>query len=69
MHFFDTNHGGGIWVGKHYGKGDERYADPIANNSHAITVRQVMRFFLLLEQEKLISPAASKTMRENFCLT
>ena len=24
---YDTNHGGGIWVGKHYGKGDERYGD------------------------------------------
>jgi beta-lactamase class A len=66
MHFYDTNHGGGIWVGKHYGKGGERYGDPIADNSHAITVRQVMRFFLLLEQDKLLSPAASKTMRELF---
>jgi beta-lactamase class A len=66
MHFYDTNHGGGIWVGKHYGKGDERYGDPIANNSHAVTVRQALRFFLLLEQGKLVSPAASKTMRELF---
>jgi len=66
MHFYDTNHGGGIWVGKHYGQGSERYGDPIANNSHAITVRQVLRYFLLLEQGKLISPAASKTMREIF---
>ena len=65
-HFYDTNHGGGIWVGKHYGKGDERYGSPIANNSHAITVRQVLRYFLLLEQGKLVSPAASKTMREIF---
>jgi beta-lactamase class A len=66
MHFYDTNHGGGIWVGKHYGQGSERYGDPIANNSHAITVRQVLRYFLLLEQGKLISPASSKTMREIF---
>ena len=66
QHFYDTNHGGGIWVGKHYGKGDERYGDPIANNSHAATVRQLLRFFLKLEQGKLISPAASKTMREIF---
>jgi len=66
MHFYDTNHGGGIWVGKHYGQGSERYGDPIANNSHAVTVRQVLRFFLLLEQDKLVSPAASKTMRDLF---
>jgi len=64
--FYDTNHGGGIWVGKHYGPGSERIGDPIGNNSHAATVRQVLRFFLLLEQGKLVSPAASKTLREVF---
>src|SRR5207248_3644480 len=66
MGFYDTNHGGGIWVGKHYGQGGERYGDPIANNSHAATVRQLLRFYLLLEQGKLISPAASATMRQIF---
>ena len=65
-HFYDTNHGGGIWVGKHYGEGGERIGDPIGDNSHAATVRQLLRFFLLLEQGKLVSPAASKTMREIF---
>jgi beta-lactamase class A len=65
-HFYDTNHGGGIWVGKHYGAGNERFGDPIGNNSHAATVRQILRFFLLLEQGKLVSPAASQTMRELF---
>ena len=65
-HFYDTNHGGGIWVGKHYGKGDERYGDPIGDNSHAATVRQLLRYFLMLEQGKLVSPAASKAMREIF---
>jgi len=65
-HFYDTNHGGGIWIGKHYGGGDERYGDPIGNHSHAATVRQLIRFFLMLEQGKLVSPAASKTMRNIF---
>jgi len=65
-HLYDTNHGGGIWIGKHYGAGDERYGDPIRNNSHAATVRQLVRFFLMLEQGKLVSPAASETMREIF---
>lgn len=64
--FYDPNHGGGIWVGKHYGKGDERLGSPVANNSHAATVRQVLRYFLMLEQGKLVSPAASQTMREIF---
>jgi beta-lactamase class A len=64
--FYDASRGGGIWVGKHYGKSEERYGDPIADNSHAATVRQLLRYFLLLEQGKLVSPAASRTMREIF---
>jgi beta-lactamase class A len=64
--FYDREHGGGIWVGKHYGKGDERIGDPIGNNSHAATVRQLLRFYLLLEQGKLVSPAASRAVREIF---
>jgi beta-lactamase class A len=65
-HFYDTNHGGGIWVGRHYGGGGERIGDPLSDNSHAATVRQLLRFFLLLEQGKLVSPEASQTMREIF---
>jgi beta-lactamase class A len=64
--FYDTNHGGGIWMGKHYGSNDERRADPVGNNSHAATVRQLLRYFLMLEQGRLVSPGASKTMREIF---
>jgi beta-lactamase class A len=63
---YNTNHGGGIWLGKHYGQGHERYGDPIGDNSHAATVRQLLRYFLMLEQCKLVSPAASQTMREIF---
>jgi beta-lactamase class A len=63
---YDAKRGGGIWVGKHYGKGGERYGDPIANHSHGATVRQLLRFYLMLEQGKLVSPAASRTMREIF---
>jgi|GEM_PF-270760 len=65
-HFYDANHGGGIWVGKHYGADTERYGSPVADNSHAVTVRQLLRFYLLLEQEKLVSPPASAKMREIF---
>ena len=53
-------------MGKHYGKSDERIGDPVGDNSHAATVRQLLRYFLLLEQGKLVSAAASKTMREIF---
>ena len=64
--FYDASRGGGIWVGKHYGPNSERIGDPVADHSHAATVRQLLRFWLLLEQEKLVSPAASRTMREIF---
>jgi beta-lactamase class A len=65
-HFYDKDHGGGIWMGKHYGKGGERIGDPVGDNSHAANVRQLLRYFLLLEQGKLISPEASRTMRQIF---
>ena len=64
--FYDAAHGGGIWVGKHYGPNSERFGDPIADHSHAATVRQLLRYYLLLEQGRLVSPAASKTMLEIF---
>jgi len=64
--FYDPRRGGGIWVGKHYGRSDERYGDPVGDHSHAATVRQLLRFYLLLEQGKLVSPAASHAMRQIF---
>ncbi len=63
---YDPIRGGGIWVGKHYGKDAERYPDPVGKHSHAATVRQVMRFYLLMIQGKLVSPDASQRMREIF---
>jgi beta-lactamase class A len=65
-HFYDSAHGGGIWMGKHYGKDAERHGSPVGDNSHAVTVRQLLRYYLMLEQGKLVSPQASKTMREIF---
>ena len=64
--FYDASHGGGIWVGKHYGANSERIGDPVANHSHAVTVRQLIRFYYLLDQRKLVSPAASEKMLEIF---
>jgi beta-lactamase class A len=64
--FYSVEHGGGIWVGKHYGEGEERIGDPVADHSHGATVRQLLRFYLLLEQGKLVSPEASRVMREIF---
>ena len=61
--FYDASRGGGIWVGKHYGPDSERIGDPVADHSHAATVRQLLRFYLLLDQEQLVSPEASRAMR------
>ena len=63
--FYDRTRGG-IWMGKHYGPSQERIGDPINDHSHAATVRQLLRFYLLLEQGKLVSPQASKVMRDIF---
>lgn len=68
-HFYDASRGGGLWMGKHYSQGGERYGDPLADHSHAATVRQLLRFYLLLEQGRLVSPEASQTMREIFAST
>jgi len=64
--FYDPTQGGGIWMGKHYGDNTERVGDPVGDNAHAATVRQLLRFYLLLEQGKLVSREASATMREIF---
>ncbi|MDQ3283402.1 MAG: class A beta-lactamase-related serine hydrolase [Acidobacteriota bacterium] len=64
--FYDASHGGGIWVGKHYGPNSERIGDPVADHSHAATVRQLLRFYWMLDHNQLVSPAASRKMREIF---
>lgn len=65
--FYDAKRGGGIWFGKHYGRDSERVRDPVGGNTHAATVRQLLRFYLLLEQDRLVSPEASAAMRDIFC--
>ena len=64
--FYDASRGGGLWVGKHYGPNSERIGDPVADHSHAATVRQLLRFYWMLDTGRLISPAASRRMRELF---
>ena len=64
--FYDAGRGGGLWVGKHYGPNSERFGDPVADHSHAATVRQLLRFYWLLDNDRLVSPAASQKMRAIF---
>jgi beta-lactamase class A len=65
-HFYDAQRGGGLWVGKHYGENGERIGSLAGDHSHAATVRQLLRFYLLLEQDRLVSPEASARMRQIF---
>jgi len=64
--FYNTQRGGGLWMGKHYGDNSERFGSPAGDNSHGATVRQLLRFYLLLEQGRLVSSAASASMRDIF---
>ncbi len=63
---YDREHGGGIWCGKHYGIDLPRTGDPLRNLSHAATVRQCLRYYLLFEQDRLGSPAVCRRLREIF---
>ncbi len=42
---YDSAHGGGLWVGKEYGKSSERIGDPLHNISHGATAMQAARFY------------------------
>jgi D-alanyl-D-alanine dipeptidase len=64
--FYDEKRGGGLWYGKHYGKDSPRIGDPVHDHSHGATVRQALRFYLLMEQRKLVSAEASIRMMEIF---
>ncbi len=60
---YDPESGGGIWVGKEYGKAPARRRDPLHNLSHGATALQVARFYYLLETGRLVSPQLSQLMK------
>jgi len=64
--FYDQERGGGFWCGKHYGIAEPRFGDPVHDHSHGATVRQCLRYYLMLEQGRLVSPAACAKMKEIF---
>jgi beta-lactamase class A len=63
---YDEGDGGGIWMGKHYGKTGERVGDPVGDNSHAARVKELLIFYWNLATGHFISPQASQAMREIF---
>lgn len=42
---YDRDHGGGLWVGKEYGKGKAWKRDPLKGLSHGASAMQVARFY------------------------
>ena len=64
--FYDEDHGGGLWCGKHYGISTPRTGDPINDFSHGVTVRQSLRYYLMLEQGRLVNAAACAKLKEIF---
>lgn len=61
---YDAALNGGLWVGKAYGAGAGVRRDPLHNLSHGATAYQVARFYYLLETGQLVSPDASRRMKE-----
>ncbi len=53
---------GGLWVGKAYDRRPAEARDPLFGISHGATPRQAVRFFLLLDQGRLVGPEASREM-------
>lgn len=60
--FYDESNGGGLWVGKRYGKGGLTHREPLKNLSHAATASQVCRFYYLLAYGKLVNEERSRQM-------
>lgn len=61
---YDPAVNGGLWVGKPYGAGRAARRDPLHNLSHGATAYQVARFYYLMETGQLVSPEASRQMKE-----
>jgi beta-lactamase class A len=63
--FYDPAQNGGLWLGKAYGGPHDYWKrDPLHNISHGATTLQVARFFLMLEEGRLVSPKYSAEMKE-----
>ncbi|MEN8180253.1 MAG: serine hydrolase [Pseudomonadota bacterium] len=60
---YDQEQGGGLWIGKEYGKSPAYRRDPLHNLSHGATALQAARFYYLLETGQLVNPALSREMK------
>ena len=60
---YDPEVGGGLWVGKEYGKSAAYKRDPLHNLSHGATAMQVARFYYLLETGQVVGKNLSAEMK------
>ena len=60
--FYDTQLGGGLWVGRRYEKISRRLPDPLCGISHGATATQVARFFYRMATGHLINARASQRL-------
>jgi beta-lactamase class A len=61
---YDSQHNGGLWIGKDYGKSGAYRRDPLHNLSHGATAIQAARFYYLLATNQLLGPFYTKKMKE-----
>lgn len=54
LRLYHTDYNGGLWVGKDYAKRAAYARDPLHGLSHGATVRQVARYFFMLERGELV---------------
>jgi hypothetical protein len=59
---YDPKWGGGLFTGRPFWGGGEGYRDPVAHLTHAVTARQALRYYWLLDHGRLVSPEASRRM-------
>jgi len=60
---YDPEAGGGLWIGKEYGKSPAYQRDPLHNFSHGATAMQVARFYYLLETGQVVGKELSAEMK------
>ena len=60
---YDMEDGGGLWVGKEYGKSPAYRRDPLHNLSHGATAMQVARFYYLLETGQIVDDQLHQEMK------
>lgn len=60
---YDPQVGGGLWVGKEYGKSPAFKRDPLRNLSHGATAMQVARLYYLIETGQVVGEELQTEMK------